>query len=228
MLSLTVYLRHGGCSTDDGRAPMKTICSGNRTILALAAAFAVSNLLATSAFAGQRPEVQRLFQSGSYDEAVQAAENADPASVYVAAQAMVKAEQSRPRPRAVLAPARKRQPRVAVDRAVRRSARLRRQRPRGGAGAQAIDADGDNPFAFYQLGLAASQGQATGAPRSSSLRARDRAQARLRLRALLRRAVAISVQRQLPKAAEHFDAFLRLAPEAPERQAVQAIMRTLK
>ena len=72
---------------------MKTICSGNRTLLALAAAFTVSNLLATSAVAGQRPEVQRLFQSGAYDEAVQAAQNADPASVYVAAQAMVKAEQ---------------------------------------------------------------------------------------------------------------------------------------
>src|SRR5688572_10532760 len=72
---------------------MKTICSGNRTIFALAAAFAVSNLLATSAFAGQRPEVQRLFQSGAYDQAVEAAQNADPASIYVAAQAMVKADQ---------------------------------------------------------------------------------------------------------------------------------------
>jgi hypothetical protein len=35
-------------------------------------------------------------------------------------------------------------------------------------------------------------------------------------------------QRQLPQAAEHFEAFLRLAPEAPERQAVQAVMRSLK
>ncbi len=41
-------------------------------------------------------------------------------------------------------------------------------------------------------------------------------------------ALANQRARQLPKAAEHFDAFLRLAPDAPERQAVQAIMRTLK
>ena len=41
-------------------------------------------------------------------------------------------------------------------------------------------------------------------------------------------ALAAQRQRQLPKAAGHFDAFLRLAPDAPERQAVQAVMRTLK
>ena len=114
---------------------MKTICSGNRTICALAAVFAVSNLLATSAFAGQRPEVQRLFQSGAYDEAVQAAQNADPASVYVAAQAMVKAEQP-DRAREQFSRLRaQRQPGVAADRAVGRSAGQRRRRPRRGAGA---------------------------------------------------------------------------------------------
>jgi hypothetical protein len=34
--------------------------------------------------------------------------------------------------------------------------------------------------------------------------------------------------RQLPRSAEHFEAFLRLAPDAPERSAVLAIMKTLK
>ena len=33
-------------------------------------------------------------------------------------------------------------------------------------------------------------------------------------------ALAYQRQRQLPKTAEHFDAFLRLAPDAPERSAV--------
>ena len=205
---------------------MKTICSGNRTILALTAAFAVSNLLATSAFAGQRPEVQRLFQSGNYDEAVQAAENADPASVYVAAQAMVKAEQS--------------------DRAREQFSRLRaNDNPAwqliaqsgealvsGDSGRavalarQAVDAGGDNPFAFYQLGLAAVKAGDWGTASSSLARAAslkpDFAYAHYY--------AALSYQRarQLPRAAEHFDAFLRLAPDAPERQAVQAIMRTLK
>jgi hypothetical protein len=41
-------------------------------------------------------------------------------------------------------------------------------------------------------------------------------------------ALANQRQRQLPKAADHFNAFLRLAPDAPERSAVLAIMRTLK
>ena len=41
-------------------------------------------------------------------------------------------------------------------------------------------------------------------------------------------ALAYQRQRQLSKTAEHFDAFLRLAPDAPERSAVLAILRTLK
>ena len=41
-------------------------------------------------------------------------------------------------------------------------------------------------------------------------------------------ALAYQRQRQLPKTAEHFDAFLRLAPDAPERSAVVAILRTIK
>lgn len=205
---------------------MKTICIGNRTIVALAAVCAVSNLLATSAFAGQRPEVQRLFQSGAYDEAVQASQNADPASIYVAAQAMVKAEQA--------------------DRAREQFSRLRaNDNPAwqliaqsgealvgGDTGRgvqlarQAVEADGDNPFAFYQLGLAAIKatdwGSATAALGRAAELKPDFAYAHYY--------AALSYQRarQLPKAADHFDAFLRLAPEAPERQAVQAIMRTLK
>lgn len=205
---------------------MKTICSGNRTICVLVAVFAVSILLATSAVAGQRPEVQRLFQSGAYDEAVQAAQNADPASIYVAAQAMVKAEQA--------------------DRAREQFSRLRaNDNPawqliaqsgealvggdsgRGVALArQAVEAAGDNPFAHYQLGLAAIKASDWGTATASLSRAAE-------LKpdfAYAHYYAALSYQRarQLPKAAEHFDAFLRLAPDAPERQAVQAILRTLK
>ena len=206
---------------------MKTMCSGNRTIVALAAVFAVSNLLATSALAGQRPEVQRLFQSGAYDEAVQAAaQSADPASIYVAAQAMVKADQS--------------------DRAREQFSRLRaNDNPawqliaqsgealvsgdsgRGVALArQAVELGADNPFAYYQLGLAAIKANDWATATSALSRAGD-------LKpdfAYSHYYAALSYQRarQLPKAAEHFDAFLRLAPDAPERQAVQAIMRTLK
>jgi len=205
---------------------MKTICSGNRTVLALAAAFAVSNLLATSAVAGQRPEVQRLFQSGAYEEAVQAAQNADPASLYVAAQAMVKAEQP---DRAREQFSRLRASDNPAWQLVAQSGEALVSGDSGRAVAlarQAVDAAGDNPFAFYQLGLAAVKTSDWGTASSSLSRAAE-------LKpdfAYAHYYAALSYQRarQLPRAAEHFDAFLRLAPDAPERQAVQAIMRTLK
>lgn len=205
---------------------MKTTCSGNRTILALAAAFAVSNLLASSAFAGQRPDVQRLFQSGAYDQAVQAAENADPASIYVAAQAMVKAEQS---DRAREQFSRLRSNDNPAWQLIAQSGEALVSGDTGRAVAQArqaTEAAGDNPFAFYQLGLAAIKANDWGTAASSLSRAAE-------LKpdfAYAHYYGALSYQRarQLPKAAEHFDAFLRLAPDAPERQAVQAIMRTLK
>ena len=206
---------------------MKTICSANRTILVLAAAFTVSNLLATSAFAGgQRPEVQRLFQSGAYEDAVQAAQNADPASVYVAAQAMVKAEQA-DRAREQFSLLRTNDNPAWQLIAQSGEALVSGDNGRAVATArQAVEAAGDNPFAFYQLGLASVKANDWGTAASALSRTAE-------LKpdfAYAHYYAALSYQRarQLPKAAEHFDAFLRLAPEAPERQAVQAIMRTLK
>jgi len=207
---------------------MKAICARNSTVLAWAALLTVSNLLGSPAVAhaGQKPEVQRLFQAGAYDEAVAASENADPASIYVAAQAMVKADQ--------------------VDRAREQFTRLRGSEDNawqlvaqsgdalmagdtGGAvtlARQATEANGDNPFAFYQLGLATSKAGDWGNATKSFARAielkPDFAYAHYYA------ALAYQRARQLPRTADHFDAFLRLAPDAPERQAVQAIMRTLK
>ena len=206
--------------------PVITIRSGNRTISIFFVAAAVSFVQATSAMAEQKPEVQRLFQAGSYDEAAQAAQNGDPASLFVAAQAMSKAEQN--------------------DRAREYHSQLRgNNNPAwqligqsgeavlandGGQAVtlarQATEASGDNPFAFYQLGLAASKAGDWGTASSSFAKA-----AQLKpdfAYAHYYAALAFQRQRQLPKTAEHFDAFLRLAPDAPERSAVQAIMRTLK
>lgn len=207
---------------------MATNCPRNRSIGAFITALAVSNLLIFSidASAGQKPEVQRLFQSGSFDEAVEAAQNGDPATLYIAAQAMVKAEQP--------------------DRARELFARLRGSDNQGwrlvaeageamlandsrravNLARQATEAAGDNPFAFYQLGLSASKAADWGTATSAFGRT-------LELKpdfayAHYYSALAHQRQRQLSEAAEHFSAFLRLAPEAPERQAVQAIMRTLK
>ena len=207
---------------------MVTKCPVNRSIGILVAVLAVSNLLILSAdaSAGQKPEVQRLFQSGSFEEAAQAAQNGDPATLYVAAQAMVKGEQ--------------------VDRAREQYAQLKDTDDQGWRlvaesgeallandisravtlARQATEASGDNPFGFYQLGLAASRARDWGAASSAFGRS-------LELKpdfayAHYYSALAHQRQRQLSAAADHFSAFLRLAPEAPERQAVQAIMRTLK
>ena len=91
---------------------------------------------------------------------------------------------------------------------------------------RAIEADGGNPFAHYQLGLAAAKASDWGTAVSGFTKAielkPDFAYAHYYA------ALAYQRQRQLPKTAEHFDAFLRLAPDAPERSAVIAILRTIK
>ena len=206
---------------------MTTKCTLNRSIVAVAAVLAVELALPGSALANeQKPEVQRLFQSGSYEQAVEAARDGDPASTFLAAQSLMK-----------------------LDRTDRAAAELMRLRASdnpswrsigesgealiaGDAGRaielarRAIEADGGNPFAHYQLGLAAGKASdwgtsVTGFTKAIELKP-DLAYAHYYA------ALAYQRQRQLPKTAEHFDAFLRLAPDAPERGAVQAILRTIK
>jgi tetratricopeptide (TPR) repeat protein len=91
---------------------------------------------------------------------------------------------------------------------------------------QAVEADGDNAFAHYQLGLAASKASDWGTAVSAFTRAielkPDFAYAHYYA------GLAHQRMRQLPKTAEHFDAFLRLAPDAPERAAVAAVLLTIK
>ena len=203
---------------------MTTFCTRNRSIFAVAAAMALYG--SSVAGAEQRSEVQRLFQSGAYEQAVSAAGEGDPASTFVAAQALIKLDRT--------------------DQAAAQFAQLRgTENPAwrlvGESGdalmandsaravelaRRAIDADGNNPFAHYQLGLAASKAADWGAATAGFSRA-------LELKpdfayAHYYAALASQRQRQLPRAAEHFEAFLRLAPDAPERSAVLAIMRTLK
>jgi len=207
---------------------MTSKCTRNRSLFAAIVALAMwivpASLVVVSA-AEQKPEVQRLFQSGSYEQVVEAARDADPASTYLAAQALLKLNR--------------------MDGVAAEFARLKGNGPAwslvGESGEalaandagratdlarKATETDGDNPFAFYQLGLAASKagdwGTASAAFSHAIALKADFAYAHYY------GALAAQRQRQLPKAAEHFEAFLRLAPEAPERQAVQAIMRTLK
>jgi tetratricopeptide (TPR) repeat protein len=174
----------------------------------------------------QKAEVQRLFQSGSYEQAADAARDGDPASTFVAAQALVKLE----RPdRAGAELGRLKSSDNAAWRLIGESGEALLANDAGravDAARRAVDADGGNPFAHYQLGLSASKAgdwgtAVSGFTKSIELKP-DFAYAHYYA------ALAYQRQRQLTKTAEHFDAFLRLAPDAPERAAVLAILRTIK
>lgn len=201
---------------------MTMYCTRKGSILVLAAVVLGSSVAA----AEQRPEVQRLFQSGAYEQAVEAARDGDPASTFLAAQSLIKLDRA---DRAVGELTRLRASENAAWRLVAESAEALLNNDAGRAvevARRAIEADGGNPFAQYQLGLAASKANDWGTAVAAFTRAvelkPDFAYAHYYA------ALANQRQRQLPRAADHFDAFLRLAPDAPERSAVLAIMRTLK
>lgn len=199
--------------------------SPNTLFYGLSALFIMLGM-AGSTVSAQKPEVQRLFQSGSYEQAVEAGRDSDPASTFLAAQSLLKLDRS--------------------DQAAQQMSRLKSNDQPGwrlvgesgealiandagraiGLARQATEADGANPFAQYQLGLAASKagdwGTATAAFREAIELKPDFAYAHYYA------GLASQRQRQLSKTAEHFDAFLRLAPDAPERAAVAAILRTIK
>ncbi len=208
---------------------MTSKCTRNRSLFAAIMALAVWNLPGSSVIVGaegQKPEVQRLFQSGSYEQVVEASRDGDPASTYLAAQALLKLDRS---DQAVAEFTRLRTSDQPSWRLIAESGEALAANDAGRAidlARKATEADGDNAFAFYQLGLAASRagdwGTASAALNQAVKVKPDFAYAHYYA------ALASQRQRQLPKAAQHFEAFLRLAPEAPERQAVQAIMRSLK
>ena len=198
-------------------------CTLNRSIFALAAVLAWSGL-ATAA--EQKPEVQRLFQSGSYEQAADAARDADPASTYIAVQSLLKLDRN---DRAVAELTRLRANEQPSWRFVGESGEALIANDAGRAielARRAIEADAGNPFAHYQLGLGAAKANDWGTAVSGFTKAvelkPDFAYGHYYA------GLAYQRQRQLPKTAEHFDAFLRLAPDAPERSAVIAILRTIK
>jgi tetratricopeptide (TPR) repeat protein len=198
-------------------------CTLNRSLFAVMAALAWSG---SALAAEQKPEVQRLFQSGAYEQAAEAARDADPASTYIAAQALLKLDRN---DRATAEMTRLRASDQPAWRLIGESGEALMANDAGRAidlARRAVEADGGNPFAHYQAGLAAAKagdwGTAVdGFTKTIALKP-DFAYAHYYA------ALAYQRQRQLPKTAEHFDAFLRLAPDAPERSAVMAILRTIK
>jgi tetratricopeptide (TPR) repeat protein len=179
-----------------------------------------------SSVGAQKPEVQRLFQSGSYEQAAEAARDGDPASTYLAAQALIKLERN---DRATGELTRLRANEQPVWRLIGESGEALLANDPGRAvevARRAVEADGGNPFAHYQLGLAASRASDWGSAVSAFQKALE--QKPDLAYAHYYAALAYQRMRQLPRTAEHFDAFLRLAPDAPERSAVVAILRTIK
>jgi len=203
---------------------MTTKCTRNRSIFA---ALAVVLVYSGPAVAGdQKPEVQRLFQSGSYDQAVDAARDGDPASTFLAAQALIKLNRN---DGAVAEMTRLRGSDQPGWRLIGESGEALIANDAGRAielARRAVESDEGNPFAHYQLGLAASKASDWGTAVSGFTRAIERKPDLAY--AHYYAALAYQRQRQLPKTAEHFDAFLRLAPDAPERGAVIAILRSIK
>ena len=198
-------------------------CTLNRSIWAVAAVLAWSG---SAVAAEQKPEVQRLFQSGSYEQAVEAARDGDPASTYLAAQSLIKLDRN---DQATAEMTRLRSSDNPAWRLIGESGEALVANDAGRSvelARRAIEADGGNPFAQYQLGVAASKASDWGTASQSFAKAielkPDLAYAHYYA------ALAYQRQRQLSKTAEHFDAFLRLAPDAPERSAVVAILRTIK
>lgn len=209
-----------------------------RPLLTLAAVGAITAGTAGSltASAGapddQAASVQRLFQAGSYEAAIQAVA-ADrqkgvetPDATFLGAQALLRLEQT---DRAAAEFARLQSSTQPAWRLVGESGAALLDRNLSGAvdlARRATEADGDLSWAHYQLGLAASRQSDF----ATAARALERA---IELKpdfaySHYYAALAQQRQRQLSKSADHFETFLRLAPEAPERQAVLAIMRTLR
>ena len=194
---------------------------------ALASVFLVSPLTASSAKADQQ-SVQRPFEAGRYEEALEAAnENRDdPASTFMAGQAAIKMDRS---DRAREEFSRLESNGDRTWRAVGRSALALLDNNADqamNAANEAIGDGGENPFAHYQLGMVASSrgnyGRAAEAfSRAAELKP-DFAYAHYYA------GMAYQRQRQIGKAREHFDRFLDLAPNAPERSAVVAILKTLR
>ena len=195
-----------------------------RATFVLTAALAVYG--SSVAAAEQKADVQRLFQSGAYEQAVDAARDGDPASTFIAAQSLLKLDRH---DQAVAEMTRLRASENSAWRLIGESGEALIGNDSGRAvelARRAIDADGGNTFAHYQLGLAAAKANDWGTASSSFTRAvelkPDFAYAHYYA------GLSFQRQRQLGKTAEHFDAFLRLAPDAPERSAVLAILRTIK
>jgi tetratricopeptide (TPR) repeat protein len=190
------------------------------TVFALAALFAAE--------VGAQVSIQALIERGALEEAVQRAEGErdNPESTYLAAQA---ATMMRNTGKAMEEFTRLRDTGDASWKAIGESGALLAE---GNAGAameaaeRAVAANRDNPYAHYQVAAVASH-------ENNFRMAADSFGQAAELKpdfAYAHYYAGLAYQRlkNIPKMSEHFETFMRLAPDAPERSAVASILRTLR
>jgi tetratricopeptide (TPR) repeat protein len=198
----------------------------------LAAAFSGVLALPLAAAAQERPSPQKLFEAGQYDAAIQrVAEERDQdqqslESTFIAALAQGRLEQSDR--------AREEYERLAGQdnpswKMIGRSgsALARGDADQALAAAtEAVRLEDDLGFAHFQLGLVHVRRNGHAAAAASFARAAELMPAF----AYAHYYAGLSFQRvkNINKVAVHFESFLALAPDAPERLAVIAIMRSIR
>ena len=195
-----------------------------RSLLTLTGVILLSGLV----LADEQQSVQKLIERGALREAVDHAsgEATNPESTYLAAQALIKLDNA--------GAAEERFNKLREDgndawKAVGESgAKLLGGDTNGAmeAANRAVDADGGNPYVHYQLGMVA-------AKQNNFQRALQAFTRAVELKGDFAYAhyyagQAAQRQKQTSKMAEHFTVFVKLAPDSPERQAVQQILRSLR
>jgi len=198
-----------------------------RRSLAIGALLSLCSPAVSTLWAGQE-SVQKLVERGALDEAVQRArsDRGNPESTYLAAQALIKMNNDGGAGEQY---AQLRQMGDADWKAIGESGSALvsgNVDEATEAANRAIAANGENPFAHYQAGLVAS--------RKNDF---DRAAAEFGRSVELKpdfayghyyAGLANQKLRQTSKMSQHFEAFLRLAPNAPEKAAVAAVLRTFR
>jgi tetratricopeptide (TPR) repeat protein len=190
----------------------------------------VALLALTAGLAAQEPpSVQKMFESGAFQGVVERAaegRSGNPEEIYLAAFALQRSDN--------LAGAVAEMQRLAEQpdeawKAIGESGRANfegRHEEAVAAARRATELAGDNSYAHYQLGVAAAGADDFGTAQAALARSielrQDFAYAHYYAGRVYQR------QRNLAQAAEHYQMFLRLAPDSADRAAVQAIMRTLR
>ena len=196
-----------------------------QTPLILAALAALS---APPAIAQENVSVQKLFERGALEQAVQRAdtERDNPEATFLAAQAAMKMNDNG---RAAEQYSRLRGAGNDSWGAIGESGTRLTQGDLNNAmeaAEAAVASSGDNAYAHYQIGVVANR-------QSNYQRALEAFSRAAELKPDLAYAhyyagAAAQRVKQIAKMSEHFETFIKLAPDAPERTAVAALLRTLR